>query len=174
MNVNFCDFEGAPKLCNFQAAQNTCAIRAGKRILRWGVLALVVSIGTDCAALAQAPGAQPVNPDATPAARTLLRDLDSISGHATIGGQHNYLITLSQSSDRVYDLTGKFPGIFGQDFGYGDGWNRSSTLGRAAMVQEVIRQYRAGAVIALMWHEVRPVDDEPVTFQDSVQGRLTD
>jgi len=173
-SVNSCDFEDASKLRNVQGARNTRTNKDGKGVLRWSVLALVLSIGADCAASAQAPSAQPVNPDATPAARALLRDLDSISGRATIGGQHNYLITLSQSSDRVYDLTGKFPGIFGQDFGYGDGWNRSSTLGRAAMVQEVIRQYRAGAVIALMWHEVRPVDDEPVTFQDSVQGYLTD
>src|ERR1035438_4191900 len=129
--LNSCDVEGASNLCNLQSAQNKWTTRAGKEVLRSSILALVFSIGADCAALAQAPNAQPVNPDATPAARALLRDLDSISGHATIGGQHNYLITLSQSSDRVYDLTGKFPGIFGQDFGYGDGWNRSSTLGRA-------------------------------------------
>jgi mannan endo-1,4-beta-mannosidase len=42
------------------------------------------------------------------------------------------------------------------------------------MIQEVIRQYRNGAVIALTWHAVRPTEDEPVTFHDSVQGHLTD
>jgi len=42
------------------------------------------------------------------------------------------------------------------------------------MIEEVKRQYQNGAIIALTWHEVRPTDDEPVTFHDSVQGRLTD
>ena len=42
------------------------------------------------------------------------------------------------------------------------------------MIEEVKRQYRNGAVIALTWHEVRPTDDEPVSFRDSVQGHLTD
>jgi mannan endo-1,4-beta-mannosidase len=42
------------------------------------------------------------------------------------------------------------------------------------MIEEAKRQYRSGAVIALTWHAVRPTDDEPVTFRDSVQGRLTD
>jgi mannan endo-1,4-beta-mannosidase len=41
------------------------------------------------------------------------------------------------------------------------------------MIEEVKRQYKNGAVITLTWHEVRPTDDEPVTFKDSVQGHLT-
>jgi mannan endo-1,4-beta-mannosidase len=137
-------------------------------------LAFVLCLGTACAGYAQIPDAQPVNPDATPAARALLHDLDTISGHATIAGQHNFPNTVSRYSDRVYDLTGKFPGIFGQDFGFAAGDDKDSTLGRPSMIDEVIREYRSGAVIALTWHAVRPTDDEPVTFRDSVQGHLTD
>ena len=137
-------------------------------------LAAVVFTCTTCAATAQTPDAQPVNPDATPATRALLHDLDTISGHATIGGQHNYPNTVSRYSDRVYDLTGEYPGIFGQDFGFSGADDKDSTLGRPSMIEEVIRQYRNGAVIALTWHSVRPTEDEPVTFRDSVQGHLTD
>jgi mannan endo-1,4-beta-mannosidase len=137
-------------------------------------LASVVGICATCATIAQTPDAQPVNPDATPAARALLHDLDTISGHATISGQHNYPNTVSRYSDRVYDLTGEYPGIFGQDFGFSGGDDKDSALGRPSMIEEVIRQYRNGAVIALTWHSVRPTDDEPVTFHDSVQGHLTD
>jgi mannan endo-1,4-beta-mannosidase len=137
-------------------------------------LASVVFICATCAATAQTPDAQPVNPDATPAARALLHDLDTISGHATIAGQHNYPNTVSRYSDRVYDLTGEYPGIFGQDFGFSGGDDKDSALGRPSMIEEVIRQYRNGAVIALTWHSVRPTEDEPVTFRDSVQGHLTD
>lgn len=42
------------------------------------------------------------------------------------------------------------------------------------MIAEVKRQYENGAVITLTSHAVRPTDDEPVTFRDSVQGHLSD
>ena len=120
------------------------------------------------------PGAAPVNPDATPAARVLLQQIDSVSGHAILSGQHNYPNTVSRYSDRVYELTGRYPAVFGQDFGFSAGEDKDSTLSRSAMIQEVIRQYRSGSIIALTWHSVRPTQDEPVTFHDSVLGHLTD
>jgi mannan endo-1,4-beta-mannosidase len=120
------------------------------------------------------PSAAPVNPDATLEARELLKRIDAISGHSTLTGQHNFPNHLSRWSDRIYDLTGKFPAIFGSDFGFSGGEDKDSVLGRPGMIEEAKRQYRNGAVIALCWHEVRPTDDEPVTFRDSVQGKLTD
>ena len=126
-----------------------------------------------CAHLAQA-APEPVNPHATPEARALLAYLSSISGKYTITGQHNYPNDSSRWTDLAYDLTGKYPGLFGQDFGFSAGDDKDSVLSRPAMIEEVKRQYANGAVIALTWHEVRPTDDEPVTFRDSVQGHLTD
>ena len=120
------------------------------------------------------PNAAPVNPAATPSARALLQNIDGISGEATLSGEHNFPNTVSRYSDRVYELTDRYPAVFGQDFGFSAGEDKDSTLGRPSMIQEVIRQYRAGAVIALTWHAVRPTEDEPVTFRDSVQGHLTD
>ena len=117
---------------------------------------------------------EPVNPHATPEARELLAYLYSISGKGTITGQHNYPNTGSRWTDMAFDLTGKYPGLFGQDFGFSAGEDKDSVLSRPAMIEEVERQYRNGAVIALTWHEVRPTEDEPVTFKDSVQGHLTD
>jgi mannan endo-1,4-beta-mannosidase len=145
------------------------------------VLVLVLGIGLSRvqaqaapAAPLPAPSAAPVNPDATPEARELLKHIDAISGHSTLTGQHNFPNHLSRWSDRIYDLTGKFPAIFGSDFGFSGGEDKDSVLGRPGMIEEAKRQYRNGAVIALCWHEVRPTDDEPVTFRDSVQGKLTD
>jgi len=120
------------------------------------------------------PNAPPVNPNAIPAARVLLKEIDAVSGRATLSGQHNFPNTVSRYSDRVYELTGHYPAVFGQDFGFSGGEDKDSTLGRSSMIEEVIRQYRSGSVIALTWHSVRPTDDEPVTFHDSVQGHLTD
>ena len=117
---------------------------------------------------------QPVNPDASPEARALLALLDSISGKGIISGQHNFPNDGSRWTDRVYDLTAKYPGLFGADFGFSGGEDKDSVLSRPEMIEEVKRQYRNGAIIALTWHAVRPTDDEPVTFRDSVQGQLTD
>ncbi|MGA9671579.1 MAG: glycosyl hydrolase [Terracidiphilus sp.] len=122
----------------------------------------------------QSPNPEPVNPHATPEARALLSYLDSISGQATVTGQHNFPNDGSRWTDLAYDLTGKYPGLFGGDFGFSAGDDKDSVLSRPAMIEEVKRQYQNGAIIALTWHEVRPTDDEPVTFRDSVQGHLTD
>jgi mannan endo-1,4-beta-mannosidase len=136
--------------------------------------ALILANAQTIAAPIAAPHAASVNPNATPEARTLLKQIDQISGHFTLTGQHNFPNHVSRWSDRIYDLTGKFPAIFGQDFGFSGGEDKDSVEGRPSMVEEAKRQYRNGAVIALTWHAVRPTDDEPVTFHDSVQGHLTD
>ena len=138
-----------------------------------GILAAVLSGGFAAQSVAQSTP-EPVNPHATPEARALLAYLYSISGKGTIAGQHNYPNDGSRWTDLAFDLTGKYPGLFGQDFGFSGGDDKDSVLSRPAMIEEAERQYRNGAVIALTWHEVRPTDDEPVGFRDSVQGHLTD
>jgi mannan endo-1,4-beta-mannosidase len=117
---------------------------------------------------------QPVNPHATPEARALLALLTSISGKGIVTGQHNFPNDGSKWTDRAYDITGKYPGLFGEDFGFSAGEDKDSVLSRPATIEEIKRQYQHGSIIALTWHSVRPTDDEPVTFRDSVQGKLTD
>ncbi len=127
--------------------------------------------------LCRAPLAQaqaPVNPHASPEARALLNYLYSISGHYILTGQHNYPNTIANWTDRAYDLTGKYPAVYGQDFGFQGGADKDSTLARPALVAEAMRQYRNGAIVTFTWHAVRPTDDEPVAFRDSVQGHLSD
>jgi mannan endo-1,4-beta-mannosidase len=138
-----------------------------------GVLAAALGGGAAAQTVIQS-SPEPVNPHATPEARALLAFLVSISGNATIAGQHNYPNDGSRWTDLAYGLTGKYPGLFGQDFGFSAGDDKDSVLSRPAMIEEVERQYRSGAVITLTWHEVRPTDAEPVTFHKSVQGHLTD
>jgi mannan endo-1,4-beta-mannosidase len=115
-----------------------------------------------------------VNPHATPEARALLHFIDSISGHYALTGQHNFPNSISRWTDRAYDLTGKYPALFGQDFGFSGGEDKDSVEARPEMIAEAERQYAHGAVIALTWHAVRPSDDEPVSSRDSVQGHLSD
>jgi mannan endo-1,4-beta-mannosidase len=141
------------------------------RMKRFANLAIAVILGSANGAQA-AP--EPVNVHATPEARALLAYLDSISAQATITGQHNFPNDASRWTDLAYDLTANYPGLFGQDFGFSAGDDKDSVLSRPAMIEEVQRQYRNGAVIALTWHAVKPTEDEPVTFRDSVQGHLSD
>lgn len=117
---------------------------------------------------------EPVNPNASPEARALLRYLYSISGRYTLAGQHNYPNTIARWTDRAYDFTGKYPALFGQDFGFEGGIDKDSVLARPALVEEAKRQWRNGAVVTFTWHAVPPTQDEPVSFRESVQGHLTD
>ena len=121
-----------------------------------------------------APWPGPVDPQATPEARRLLAEMDALSGQATLTGAHNFPNDGSRWSDRILELTGEFPALFGQDFGFSGGEDKDTTRSRVVMLAEVERQYRRGAVIALCWHAVPPNKDEPVTFHEDVQSHLTD
>ena len=70
------------------------------RLKHFMVFALATVFG--CAVWAQSAPA-PVNPHATPEARALLAYIDSISGKATITGQHNYPSDGARWTDLVYD-----------------------------------------------------------------------
>jgi len=115
----------------------------------------------------------PVNPDASPAARSLLNYLYSISGKSTLSGQHNYPGTISDFSEEVHSITGKRPVVWGQDFGF-TASGQDGIDNRDAVIEEAIRQHQNGSIITLMWHAVRPIDNEPDGWKSSVQNELTD
>lgn len=139
--------------------------------LRIAILVLVVFAVTTLFAQ-NAPS--PVNPNASPEARALLKYIYSISGKYTLSGQHNYPYHIARWTDRTYDLTGKYPAVFGQDFGFQGEEDKDSVLARPALIEEAKRQWQHGAIPTLTWHAVRPISDEPVTFKDDVQGKLSD
>ena len=115
----------------------------------------------------------PVNPQASPEARELLEYLHSISGQKTLSGQHNYPGFHSVYSNRAQEITGRYPAIWGQDFGFtADG--KDGIDHRSINIEEAIKRYREGSIITLMWHAVRPTDDEPNGWKESVQNKLMD
>jgi mannan endo-1,4-beta-mannosidase len=146
------------------------------KILRVAAATLALLFGvprTPLAAQPVNPVPVPVNPHATPEARALLTYLASISGQGIVTGQHNYPNTGAHYTELAFSITGKYPGLFGQDFGFSGSDDKDSVLSRQAMILEAERQYHNGAIVTLTWHAVRPTDDEPVTFHDSVQGHLS-
>lgn len=121
---------------------------------------------------------EPVNPNATPEARTLLKTLCALSGRSILSGQHNFPNHRSQHSDALAAKVGRYPYVWGSDFGFTGGDDKDSIAGRDGMIEEAKKQYAAGSIITLMWHAVRPTDDEPVPagsgWRGSVQAKLTD
>lgn len=116
---------------------------------------------------------KPANPDLSPEARRLLSYIYEISGEFTLSGQHNYPGTISESTEKAHEITGVHPAVWGQDFGF-TADDKDGIVYRQAVMDEAVRQHELGSIITLMWHAVRPVDDEPNGWKESVQNDLTD
>jgi mannan endo-1,4-beta-mannosidase len=115
----------------------------------------------------------PVTPKPTPEAAQLLRFIHEISGERTLSGQHCAPLHGSTRLVVVQRQTGTYPALFGQDFGFdGPGcWDGINF--RQNIVDEAIRRYHEGFIITLMWHAVRPIEEEPVTFEECIQGKVS-
>jgi mannan endo-1,4-beta-mannosidase len=141
--------------------------------MKIGWLAIVILLAMSVASAAE-NSAKPVTRGASPEAVKLLEYIYSISGQHTLTGQHCVPLTGSLRLPMVYRAAGKYPALFGQDFGFSEPGTWDGINYRQQLVDEAIRRNQEGFIITLMWHAVRPIDDEPVTFHDSVQGKLTD
>ncbi len=115
------------------------------------------------------PDAEPVNSDATPEARALLHNLCRISGSFTLSGQQNFPEDLARCSEHVAELAGRYPMIFGQDFGFADFEGR-----RDRMITQAVHQHSEGAIVALTWHAPSPAKIDPASYDESVSVKLTD
>lgn len=115
----------------------------------------------------------PVTPNASPEARELLKFLYKISGKYTLTGQHNFPAEQMISTAAATRALGKTPALYGTDWGFAREGDKDSAYVRPATVQELIRQHQKGSIIAICWHAVRPTENEPVTFRESVQGKIT-
>ncbi len=123
---------------------------------------------------AQEINVNPVTPNASPEAVQLLNYIYGISGKNILTGQHNVPLVGSLRLASTQKMVGKYPALFGQDFGFSEPGTWDGINYRQQIVDEAIRRCNEGFIITLMWHQVRPTDDEPVDFRKSVQGELTD
>jgi mannan endo-1,4-beta-mannosidase len=138
-----------------------------------GLLLLFVAVSASPLCAADA-GVRPVTPDASPEAVKLLQFIHSISGQRTLAGQHCAPLVESTRLVVVQRATGRYPALFGQDFGFDAPGAWDGINFRQRIVDEAIRRHHEGFIITLMWHAVRPTEDEPVTFHESVSGKVTD
>jgi mannan endo-1,4-beta-mannosidase len=118
---------------------------------------------------------KPVNPNASPEVRTVLNYLYEISGKQTLSGNHNYNSHPDQYTKVVQQITGKTPVVWGSDFAFRTD-KAENTRNRPAMIEEAEKQWQSGSIVTLMWHAVRPIDDdnEVAVWAETIQGELTD
>lgn len=127
---------------------------------------------------------QPINQKATKEAGELLRFLYKIKSKHILSGQHNYISSGAKYMEKVTELTGKTPLVWGGDFGYcykGDNpeeYQHSGPInltdpaedaeftgitpekGRKMLIEETMRRHHQGHIITLMWHSCFPPDQE--------------
>ena len=124
------------------------------------------------------PPCVPVNPNATQEAKDLLKKICDVSGKGILTGQHNFPNQRNADTEAIYKATGKYPAIWGSDFGFLDGEDKDSITHRDLMIEEAKKQAAAGSIIMFCWHMLRPTEDEPgkpgASWRGSVQARLTD
>jgi mannobiose 2-epimerase len=110
-----------------------------------------------------------VNKNVSIEAKKILNYLYSISGKRIIAGHHNYVGRPDIFINRVKDLAGKSPEIWGCDF-----INYYRNGEAEQIVQEAYKKYQEGYIITLMWHAGRPQDDPPFGWKESIQAKMTD
>ena len=100
--------------------------------------------------------AKPAPPPANAAAK-VIAFLSSLGGAKTLTGQHDkYNATPSSATDQVKGITGAYPALWSADFGFG----QDALDHRGTMIAEAKKQWLAGAVVQLMYHNCAPTRDE--------------
>ncbi|AOS44736.1 Mannan endo-1,4-beta-mannosidase [Lacunisphaera limnophila] len=113
-------------------------------------------------------------PGASSEAVALYDFLLEVSGKHTLSGQHCVPLVGDTRLPTVQKAFGHYPAVFSQDFGFSEPGTWDGINYRQRIVDDAIRRHAEGFIINLMWHAVRPTDDEPVAFEKSIQGKLTD
>ncbi|MFA6401385.1 MAG: glycosyl hydrolase [Salinivirgaceae bacterium] len=117
---------------------------------------------------------KPVNQNATKEATALLDFIYSIHGKQVLTGQHNYLGKMSVYTDSIFLLTGKYPAIWGCDYGFSDSTHDIDNIKyRPLLVPEIVKQHERGSIITLTYHQASPLVGEPCQFVGGVQTKLT-
>ncbi|MDT0687175.1 glycosyl hydrolase [Autumnicola psychrophila] len=110
----------------------------------------------------------PANKNATKEAKQFLSYIYSL-GDRVLSGQHSYNEEPESYYNLAEEISGNFPAVWGTDF-Y---WNREDNPGDR-IVEAARKKHEEGAIITLMWHVGRPIDNPPFGWRTSVQAELSD
>jgi mannan endo-1,4-beta-mannosidase len=122
-----------------------------------------------------APKPTPVNPHATREARALLDYLYSESGKVTLSGQHNQMFHMSEPSEHIQKLTGKYPLVWGGEWGFSDERHDTDNIKyRLRLLDQIRAQAKAHRIVVITYHQASPTIGEPCDFKGGVQVKITD
>ncbi|MFE4711213.1 glycosyl hydrolase [Paenibacillus sp. NPDC056722] len=99
----------------------------------------------------------PANPNLTVPARNLLRTLYALQGTGIINGQHDYLESPDEFSNKLKTTGGQYAGLHGYELGAIN--NQRPELIRSqrdGVVASAIRWYQSGGIVALTYHAHLP------------------
>jgi mannan endo-1,4-beta-mannosidase len=101
-----------------------------------------------------------------------LNYLYSIRGRGTVAGVHEKISSMpSQHTEHVFQISGKYPGLWSGDFLFD--YNRRS---RQNMIDEAKRRWNAGTMINIMYHSCNPTTTnlgEECMWDDGTKGPLS-
>lgn len=108
-------------------------------------------------AIAAASSGIPVNPNASPEAISLLNDLYSISGKGIISGQHDYLESPDEMSNKLKAISGQYAALHGYELGVISGQSEGTAAWqRKNVVNSAINWSRGGGIVAMTFHANLP------------------
>ncbi|MGW8957568.1 glycosyl hydrolase [Paenibacillus sp. NPDC055715] len=114
---------------------------------------------------------QPVNSNASTQARELYSYLLSISGEKTVTGQHDYLESPDEFSNRVQEISNAYAGVHGYEMGAISGQSAATEAAqRKNVVDSAIRWSKAGGIVTMTYHE--PLPGKPLTWAN-VQAKVS-
>ncbi|HWD38398.1 MAG TPA: glycosyl hydrolase [Fimbriimonas sp.] len=112
----------------------------------------------------------PIHSNASSEARELLRFLYSVRGQYTLTGEHNQMWNMSKPSERIQEITGKYPLIWGGEWGFSDERHDTDNVKyRPRLLEEIRRQHEAGRIVVMTYHQACPLVGEPCGFSPGVQ-----
>jgi mannan endo-1,4-beta-mannosidase len=96
--------------------------------------------------------AEPVNPSATEDVKRVLNYLVGLKGKGVLTGQENLADDVTKWTNKVFELTGEFPALLGEDFSYGS----EAFKKRLNVVNASVEQWKQGGLVTISWHQVNP------------------
>ena len=113
----------------------------------------------------------PIDPRATREAKALLDYLyKAAADKVTLSGEQNQMQQMSRPSEKLQELTGKYPLVWGGEWGF---MKEQQPL-RITLMDEIRRQHRAGRIVVMTYHQPNPRIGEPCLFETGVQVPVSD
>jgi hypothetical protein len=100
----------------------------------------------------------------------VLNYLYTISSYKTVAGQQGL-----QYWQPMHDITGKYPGYWGEDYSFQPFQGTSTMAEWRSLVNSTAKQrWASGAMVGLMFHACPPTQAEPCQWEGGVKSTLTD